>query len=889
MSFTPTVAPVIARMQAILAGLARADGVACFTRLYREVTEGVQARLGGAAFADPEFLAALDVALRRTLLRRGRRGRARRRCRARGRRSSTARSAERDRAAPVRARRHERAHQPRPPGRARRDLPRRGIELERGSPQHADFLRVNGLLARSRRGQGVVHDRLARAGRPRSSTASTGIDDVVAMWNVEKARDAAWANGEALWALRDDAGSRPSTSPRSTDGRLRRPRAARAGRHVPGAARPGASLTWNHVPRWARTGNRGRAASGAPEAWSPSERCSRRSRSRSRTRRSSCSRCPTSSASFDVSIAAVSWVVTSYNLALAIAALALVRGGTRRDPRRLALAGGSIFLAASLACAAAPEIWSLVASRTVQGIGAALLLVGALPLARRLAPTPSRGTALWTGASVFGAALGPALGGVLTEAFGWRAIFVAQAPVAALAVVAVVAVALVPSPPVRGDPIAGAPEPRPAGRGPLARARLGGPRRAALPRRDRARRRVAPHAAAGRPRRQRDPARHARRDAALATARRRLGRRRLGPPRRRAPRDGAAAGARPGVGRSGARGRGLGYGLLVPRSRAPRCPARATSERGAARSGCDTRGSSPGLLVLTPVLTGTSRPRATRRSCAESRPCSTHRSGGTKLDVAIRLAPVLSRPARKGLPDFASALRSDPAPAARGLGPRLDAVVRASVALGFRRSFALAALFALLAAVPVAVVAGARAGPRPALAAAVVVAVALVGAELASGALAFGTRPRLLPACAERSPPPQGAGLRGLDAVACGVGTSREELVAGAARNGLARPSWPCGSSARPAASRASSTGSGTRSGAADVRAPDPRRRPRRAPRDRAAPRSDATARATRCSTSSRRGGVLKHENHQPTGAFKVRGGINLVSRLETDGARRGV
>jgi MFS family permease len=104
----------------------------------------------------------------------------------------------------------------------------------------------------------------------------------------------------------------------------------------------------------------------------------------------------------------------------------------------MALVGGAVFLAASLASAAAPELWSLNAFRAVQGLGAALLLLGALPLTRRLAATPERGSALWTGAGVLGAALGPALGGVLTELLGWRSIFLVQAPFAALAVVVAV-------------------------------------------------------------------------------------------------------------------------------------------------------------------------------------------------------------------------------------------------------------------------------------------------------------------------------------------------------------------------------------------------------------------------------------------------------------------
>jgi MFS family permease len=109
---------------------------------------------------------------------------------------------------------------------------------------------------------------------------------------------------------------------------------------------------------------------------------------------------------FDVSIGSVAWVVTAYNLVLAIAALALVRVAPRLEARRLALIGGMVFLVASLACAVAPGVWSLVACRAAQGLGAALLLLGALPLTRALASTPVRGSALWTGAGVFGAALG---------------------------------------------------------------------------------------------------------------------------------------------------------------------------------------------------------------------------------------------------------------------------------------------------------------------------------------------------------------------------------------------------------------------------------------------------------------------------------------------------
>jgi MFS family permease len=144
---------------------------------------------------------------------------------------------------------------------------------------------------------------------------------------------------------------------------------------------------------------------------------------------------------FDVSITSVAWVVTAYNLSLAVVAIVYVRIPSRsRQAGRVERVGALLFLAASAGCAVASSVWLLVGFRVVQGAGAGLVLVAALPLIRGLASTPQRGTALWAGAGVFGAALGPALGGVLTDVFSWRAIFVAQAPIAAVAFIAAVSV-----------------------------------------------------------------------------------------------------------------------------------------------------------------------------------------------------------------------------------------------------------------------------------------------------------------------------------------------------------------------------------------------------------------------------------------------------------------
>jgi len=139
---------------------------------------------------------------------------------------------------------------------------------------------------------------------------------------------------------------------------------------------------------------------------------------------------------FDASIGGVAWVVTAYNAAVAVAALALVVLVHRLKAAAVLAAGLLVFLVASIACALAWSLGFLVAARSVQGIGAALLLAGSLPVLAALTGSTARGARAWTLAGTFGAALGPALGGALTQAFDWRAIFAAQAPVAALGLLA---------------------------------------------------------------------------------------------------------------------------------------------------------------------------------------------------------------------------------------------------------------------------------------------------------------------------------------------------------------------------------------------------------------------------------------------------------------------
>lgn len=200
-----TVAGVVARMEAIAAPLPRTDGIACFTRLYLAVTQGVQTHLAGTVFQDPRYLERLDIAFADLFF-------------------DALDAFQRDPATtphawlPLFQSRSERGIAPLQFALAgmnahiNRDLPvalvstcrELGVVLEEGSPQHHDFETVNTLLASTETqvkqkyvtGWLRAVDRLVhRVDR---------LDDIVAMWDVGRARDAAWTNAEALWAIRDD-------------------------------------------------------------------------------------------------------------------------------------------------------------------------------------------------------------------------------------------------------------------------------------------------------------------------------------------------------------------------------------------------------------------------------------------------------------------------------------------------------------------------------------------------------------------------------------------------------------------------------------------------------------------------------------------------------------
>ncbi len=153
---------------------------------------------------------------------------------------------------------------------------------------------------------------------------------------------------------------------------------------------------------------------------------------------------------FDVAITSVAWVLTSFNLVLAVAALPAAFA-SRRRPRESYAAGIAVFAAASLVCGLAPSFAVLVGARCVQAVGAALLVTAALDLLSRDGGDEGA-VRVWVGAGVVGAAFGPAAGGVLTQLLGWESIFLAQVPVAVLVLLALRGVESRPAPGPIGRP-----------------------------------------------------------------------------------------------------------------------------------------------------------------------------------------------------------------------------------------------------------------------------------------------------------------------------------------------------------------------------------------------------------------------------------------------------
>lgn len=143
----------------------------------------------------------------------------------------------------------------------------------------------------------------------------------------------------------------------------------------------------------------------------------------------------------DASVAAVSWVLVSFNLVMALAAVPAAHLARRLGPGRAAAIGLAVFAGASLACALSAHLSTLIAARCVQALGGAAAVTAVLELLPATVGSERRAAAIWATAGATGAALGPAVGGLLTELVSWQSIFLVQIPIALAAAVPILAVA----------------------------------------------------------------------------------------------------------------------------------------------------------------------------------------------------------------------------------------------------------------------------------------------------------------------------------------------------------------------------------------------------------------------------------------------------------------
>jgi EmrB/QacA subfamily drug resistance transporter len=151
---------------------------------------------------------------------------------------------------------------------------------------------------------------------------------------------------------------------------------------------------------------------------------------------------------FDVDVGTVQWVINGYVL---VFGMGLITGGRLADMlgrQLIFFIGTAIFAAFSLLGALAPDAWVLIAARVGMGVGGALMWPAILGMTFAALPPARAGLAggLILGVAGLGNAIGPVLGGVLTDELSWRAIFYVNLPIAAIAVLATVSFVHQPKP-----------------------------------------------------------------------------------------------------------------------------------------------------------------------------------------------------------------------------------------------------------------------------------------------------------------------------------------------------------------------------------------------------------------------------------------------------------
>ena len=146
-------------------------------------------------------------------------------------------------------------------------------------------------------------------------------------------------------------------------------------------------------------------------------------------------------ADFGASVETLQWAVNAFNLTFAVLLLTGAALGDRFGRRRMFAAGIALFLLASAACALAGSAGWLIAARAGQGAGAALVMPLAMAILSGAFPKEERARALgiFSGVTGFALIVGPAIGGFITESFGWRWIFWINLPIGIIGIALAVA------------------------------------------------------------------------------------------------------------------------------------------------------------------------------------------------------------------------------------------------------------------------------------------------------------------------------------------------------------------------------------------------------------------------------------------------------------------
>src|SRR5580700_6307120 len=144
---------------------------------------------------------------------------------------------------------------------------------------------------------------------------------------------------------------------------------------------------------------------------------------------------------FGASVEMLQWAVNAFNLTFAVLLLTGAALGDRFGRRQMYAAGIALFVLASAACALAGSAEALIAARTAQGAGAALVMPLAMAILSGAFGREERAKALgiFSGITGFALIIGPAIGGLITESLGWRWIFWINLPIGLIAIALVLA------------------------------------------------------------------------------------------------------------------------------------------------------------------------------------------------------------------------------------------------------------------------------------------------------------------------------------------------------------------------------------------------------------------------------------------------------------------